>query len=149
MMGVARVELVRVGDFSALPEGRFQVTSESLRLLSSPSGYAVLDRALWDAAAALTGVNAPVTIEVRPQWLRIRVRGGSWLGGHFARRIRATIAFAERLIASLDDRFIPHDPDAITVSIQHGAIRLVEDTPFHTLRLDPATAIADDRNDRV
>lgn len=149
MHSVARVELVRVGDFSALPEVRFQVTSESLRLLSSPSGYPLLDQALRDAAPALAGVSAPVTIEIRPQWLRVRVRGGSWLGGHFVRRIRATIAFAEGLAAALAERFIPYDPDASPVVIEHGALRIVQDARFQTIRLDVARAVADDRNDPV
>jgi hypothetical protein len=149
MLSVARVELIRVGDFSALPQVRFQATSESLCLISSPSGYPVLDQALREAASALTGVNAPVTIDIRPQWLRVRVRGGSWLGGDFARRIRATIAFAERLIAALDDQFIPRDPDATIVMMEHGALRLAQDTRFQTIRLDPARAVAEDRNGPV
>ena len=149
MLSVARVELLRVGDFSALPHVRFQVTSESLRLISSPSGYPVLDQALRESASEMSGVHAPVTIEIRPQWLRVRVRGGSWLGGRFVRRIRATIAFAERLIAALDDRFIPEDPDATIVVMEQGAIRLVQDRRFQTIRLDPARAIAEDRNDPV
>jgi hypothetical protein len=149
MLSVARVELVRVGDFSALPEVRFHASSESLRRTSSPSGYPVLDEALRDAASAITGVHAPITIEIRPDWLRVRVRGGSWLGGDFARRIRATIAFAERLVAALDDRFIPHDPGAATLLMEHGTIRLVQDRRFRTIRLDPARAVAEDRNDPV
>ena len=149
MLSVARVDLLRVGDFSALPHVRFQVTSESLRLISSPSGYPVLDQALRESASAMSGVHTAVTIEIRPQWLRVRVRGGSWLGGRFARRIRATIAFAERLIAALDDRFIPADPDATIVVMEQGAIRLVQDRRFQTIRLDPARAMAEDRNGHV
>jgi hypothetical protein len=96
----------------------------------------------------MNGVNAPVTIEIRPQWLRVRVRGGSWLGGHFTRRIQATIAFTERLLAALDDRFIPHDPHAETVVMDHGGIRVVQDARFHTIPLTALPAVADDRSDR-
>jgi hypothetical protein len=148
MLSASRVELVRVGDFSALPEVRFHITSEALRLISSPSGYPVLDHALHEASSALAGVHAPVTVEIRPQWLRVRVRGGSWLGGAFVRRIEATIAFAERLVAALDDQFIPHDPRISTAVMEHGSIRVVRDARLHRVSLDASRAVADDRDDR-
>jgi hypothetical protein len=101
-----RVEVVREGDFGALPAVRRRVDAGScFHGTSETTGDAGLDRALERAVEELAATDFDLHLQIGPDGLRVAINGGSWMGTHFGTRIAKTLDFTERLLDGLAGRF--------------------------------------------
>ncbi len=79
-----------------------------------------LRRALDRAARNLGEPGLRVTLELSEDFLRAEVRGGSWLGQRFARRIEDTLRFVEALTGALGGRFRAGDAGQVVIERAQG-----------------------------
>ncbi len=122
MLSASEVSLFRLGDFGALPETELRVAKGAV----PETADAGLSRAISEAADALQDAEMELRVEIRARWLRVDVRGGSWLGAAFGPRVRQAIDFAARLADALAPRFTPLDPGRWTVAPRGDAFEVVE-----------------------
>ncbi|MFQ5745117.1 MAG: hypothetical protein ACE5HV_16275 [Acidobacteriota bacterium] len=125
MLSLSCVNLFRLGDFSRLPQVDLQMTKEwSSEALPAQTHEPVLDNVLRSAANTLTDPDTVLTVEIREKWLRVEVRGGTWLGTTFRQRISQALDFTERLVHGLSPRFTPLDPQAWTIDLDGEGFRV-------------------------
>lgn len=122
MLSLSRVNLFCLGDFSKLPPAERHVTKAwSSDSVSSQTNEQTLDNALRAAAGVLRDPDLTLTVEVREKWLRVEVKGGTWLGAVFGQRIQQTLDFSERLIQELAPCFTPLGPNEWTIDSEGEA----------------------------
>ena len=118
MLSLSRVNFFRLADFSRLPQENLEVTKQwSAEHPVSHTNDAVFDNALREASGAITDPGLTLTVEIREKWLRVEVKGGTWLGTIFGQRISEALDFTERLITRLAPRFTPLEPDEWTIDL--------------------------------
>ncbi len=102
-----RAEVVRRGDFGHLP-----VLDRHLSLAhpAADTGDAQLDRALATAAGSLTHEDHDLELVIRPEEIRVAVKGGSWMGRQLGNRIAAALDFTAHLVRALEGGADSHEP---------------------------------------
>ncbi len=119
---MSRVNLFCLGDFSKLPPAERQVTKDwNSDSVSSQTNGRTLDNALRAATDALSDLDLILTVEVQEKWLRVEVKGGTWLGAVFGQRIQQALDFSEHLIQELAPYFTPLGPNEWTVDSEGEA----------------------------
>jgi hypothetical protein len=129
MLSIARANVFRLGDFSRLSPHTTRVSSGAGAF--APTGLTRLDRALRRASSALAEADVDLRVEVGEQWLRVEVRGGSWLGARFGDRILIALDFTERLIAELRGEMGELNGRDLTVDAEGAGFVVKPIGPYH------------------
>jgi len=109
------VDFFVLGEFARFP----RVSLRGFESVSNPStGSGELDRAISLAARELIDQEMLVELEVAERWLRVEVRGGTWLGAKFGERVRQTDRFVQALRRGLSGSFVPLDCDEWQVTVR-------------------------------
>lgn len=151
------MNVFRLGDFSHVPA--FQWIQEPARPLSvnakfsgalisatrpqlkrfpPVTGHTEVDRALQAAAATVPTEAGIEGVEVTSQWLRVRFRGGAWLGAVNGDRIEMALTFARNLAGSLAALFTPRNPDRWQVKKVPASVHPMKSATYQVIRLGEA-----------
>lgn len=130
MREASEAHIFLVGEFKGIANANAQVTSHAVSGL--PETIVEVVAMLRSASSVISDPKLVLNVELSQESIRVQVRGGTWLGVTFERRIEQAIRFALALRDRLVPRFGQLRADAYTIV---PAKEKLEIRPSNNLRM--------------